>query len=341
MDTLASLQAVAHGSDTVQYFQWRKSRGSVEKFHGAVVDHVGTKETRIFNTVKRTGELLKIIDEVAGSNVVSRVALVFDWENMWALDDSQGFQKDQKKYYETCYSYYKLFWEKGVSVDIVRAESDWSGYDLVVAPMLYMVSEKTARKMADFVENGGHLYATYMLGMVNETDLCHLGGFPCGELKNVFGIWNEEIDSLYPEERVAVSGGWQAKDYCELIHPRGAEVKAVYESEFYAGMPAFTVNAYGKGKAYYQAFRHVGDFAKAQMEQILRELGIVGTIPDTREGVTAHKRCADGAEYLFVENYNGEEARDVSLGGVYTDMESGEKLQSVTLPAYGIRVLKR
>ena len=341
MDTLASLQAVAHGSDTVQYFQWRKSRGSVEKFHGAVVDHVGTKETRIFNTVKRTGELLKIIDEVAGSNVVSRVALVFDWENMWALDDSQGFQKDQKKYYETCYSYYKLFWEKGISVDIVRAESDWSGYDLVVAPMLYMVSEKTARKMADFVENGGHLYATYMLGMVNETDLCHLGGFPCGELKNVFGIWNEEIDSPYPEERVAVSGGWQAKDYCELIHPRGAEVKAVYESEFYAGMPAFTVNAYGKGKAYYQAFRHVGDFAKAQMGQILQELGIVGTIPDTREGVTAHKRCADGAEYLFVENYNGEEVRDVSLGGAYTDMESGEKLQSVTLPAYGIRVLER
>ncbi|MCV5837219.1 beta-galactosidase, partial [Escherichia coli] len=38
---LSSLQAVAHGSDSVQYFQWRKSRGSVEKFHGAVIDHVG------------------------------------------------------------------------------------------------------------------------------------------------------------------------------------------------------------------------------------------------------------------------------------------------------------
>ncbi|MDI5791640.1 beta-galactosidase [Bacillus licheniformis] len=30
MHELSSLQAVAHGSDTVQYFQWRKSRGSSE-----------------------------------------------------------------------------------------------------------------------------------------------------------------------------------------------------------------------------------------------------------------------------------------------------------------------
>lgn len=31
---LASLQAVALGSDTVQYFQWRKGRGSFEQYHG-------------------------------------------------------------------------------------------------------------------------------------------------------------------------------------------------------------------------------------------------------------------------------------------------------------------
>ena len=30
----ASLQAIAHGSDSVQYFQIRQSRGGFEKFHG-------------------------------------------------------------------------------------------------------------------------------------------------------------------------------------------------------------------------------------------------------------------------------------------------------------------
>ena len=43
MHMLSSIQAIAHGSNSVQYFQWRKSRGSSEKFHGAVVDHYGRK----------------------------------------------------------------------------------------------------------------------------------------------------------------------------------------------------------------------------------------------------------------------------------------------------------
>ena len=339
MDTLAALQAVAHGSDTVQYFQWRKSRGSVEKFHGAVVDHVGTNETRLFKAVQETGRRLKAIDEVVGSNVSSRVAIVYDWENRWALDDSQGFQKNQKRYSETCYDYHKALWEKGINVDIVRASGDWSGYDLVIAPMLYMVGQETAQKIERYVREGGHLYATYMLGMVDETDLCHLGGFPGGCLKQVFGLWNEEIDTLYPEERVGVSGGFEAKDYCELIHARGARVKAVYEGEFYAGMPAFTVNPYGKGKAYYQAFRDTGSFKRAALDGILAELGIEGPVAALPVGVTAHTRCADGVQYLFVENYNETEAV-VSAAG-YTDLETGEAMDALSVPGYGIRVLKK
>jgi beta-galactosidase len=175
--------------------------------------------------------------------------------------------------------------------------------------------------------------------MVDETDLCHLGGFPCGQLKNVFGIWNEEIDTLYPEERVRVSGGFAGEDYSELIHPRGAEVKAVYESEFYAGMPAFTVNRFGKGKAYYQAFRDTGSFKRAALADILAELGIAGPVANLPEGVTAHTRSADGTQYLFLENYTDMPA-EVTVEG-YTDMDSGEAVCTVTLPGYGIRILKK
>ena len=41
-----SYQTIAHGADTIQFFQLRRSRGGCEKFHGAVIAHVGTNDTR-------------------------------------------------------------------------------------------------------------------------------------------------------------------------------------------------------------------------------------------------------------------------------------------------------
>jgi beta-galactosidase len=190
VDTLQSLQTIAHGGDSVGYFQWRKSRGSLEKFHSAVVDHVGTNETRVFKVVQETGRRLKNIDEVAGTGVVSKAAIIFDWENMWAVGGAMAY-KSKKFYSRTCREYYQALWKNAVSVDIVSAHDDLSSYDLVIAPMLYMADQDTLDRLESFVKNGGTLYATYTLATVDGTDLCYLGGLPAGKLKEVFGIWNE------------------------------------------------------------------------------------------------------------------------------------------------------
>ena len=344
MDRLASLQAVAHGSDSVQYFQWRKSRGSAEKFHGAVVDHVGTNETRIFKAVQSTGATLKAIDEVCGSMPNARVAIIYDWENRWALDDAQGFARYDKKYMQTCLNYYETLWKRGIAVDIISAHGNFEKYDLVIAPMLYMADRDTIQRITAYVENGGTFYGTYMLGMVNETDLCYLGGYPAENLKEVFGIWNEEIDALYPEERVAIAfrdKRYEGIDYSELIHVKGAEILAVYDSEFYAGMPALTVNRYGNGKAYYQAFRDTGALWEDMTADILKELGIKETLAcEWPEGVCIHKREADGVEYLFVQNYSGERVSELQLDKEYLDIEAQIVINVVALEAFDVKVLK-
>lgn len=345
MDRLAALQAVAHGSDSVQYFQFRKSRGSSEKFHGAVVDHIGTDETRVFRAVKATGETLRRIDEIAGTMPKSRVAIVYDWENRWALDNAQGFKKHDKGYDSTCYNYYRFFWQRGFSVDIVPAHADFSRYDLVVAPMLYMTDEKTIEGISSYIENGGVFYTTYMLGMVNETDLCHLGGFPGGKLKEVFGIWNEEIDTIYPNERSSVEMdgvSYAGKDYCEIVHARGAKVLATYNKEFYSGSPALTVNTYGRGKAYYQAFCDCGEFKDEVLSAIIKELDLHGALDTVFPfGVTAHHRGDGENDYLFLENYNDTAIDPIPLDGTYTDLESGESCTAVTLEAYDVRILRK
>lgn len=344
MDRLAAMQAVAHGSDSVQYFQWRKSRGSSEKFHGAVVDHAGHENTRIFKEVSRIGETLKKIDEVCGTEVPVSVAMIYDWENRWALEDAQFFTNKDKKYTEICEEYYKAFWKRGISVDILGPHEDLSSYSFVVVPMLYMTDNETIENFARYVKNGGTLYATYLLGMVNETDLCHLGGFPAGILKDVFGIWNEELDTLYPDECVSVkmTNGlkFEVRDCCEILHTRGAQTLAAYDGEFYNGSPVLTVNNYGNGKAYYQAARDKGDFWESICGNILLDLGISSTLPENiSNGVVAHKRCDGEYEYLFVQNYCDTHVQ-LDLRREYFDMENGKEYSSIEIPPYDIRILK-
>ena len=344
MDRLAAMQAVAHGSDSVQYFQFRKGRGASEKLHGAIVDHEGSENTRIFRAVQETGATLKAIDEICGTEVRSRVAIIYDWSNRWALEDAQGYTR-KRKYVETVQDYYRKLWDRGISIDVIPADRDLSGYDLVIAPMLYMASEDLISRIKKFVADGGTFYGTYMLATVNETDLCYLGGLPGGDLREVFGIWNEEIDTLFPEDKIPVTMGekvYNGKDFTEFVHLEGARALAAMKTDFYDESPALTVNEYGKGKAYYQAFRDCGDFWADVLRAITDEIGISSPI-DTPlpELVTVHERYDGDTRYIFVENYSGKEIPSLPLGSTWLDLESGLPCDCVSLGKFDVRILKK
>lgn len=345
MHILSSFQAVAHGSDTVQYFQWRKSRGGSEKFHGAVVDHCGHENTRVFREVAELGGLLAKCDEVVGTRTRAEAAIIFDWENRWALDNAQFAERDDKRYLETVLRHYAPFWEAGVNVDIIDSEQDFSKYKLVAAPVLYMLKPGVDERIERFTAAGGTFVTTYFSGMVNENDLCCLGGVPGGKLREVLGIWAEENDTLYPEEsnRVIVKGkGYTAKHFCELIHAEDAEILGSYDSDFYKGMPALTKNEYGKGAAYYIAFCDDGDFTMDFYSELIEELRITKALESKLPcGVTAHTRNGDEKKFLFIENYNDESVTIELDRTDYVDLFVGGAVsESIELNAYGIKVLE-
>lgn len=352
MHLLSSMQAVAHGSDTVQYFQWRKSRGSSEKLHGAVVDHVGHEHTRVFKDVTDVGNTLAKLSEVVGTSVKPEVALIYDWENRWAVKDSQGPRNGGIHYEETAKRHYRPFWDLGVPVDIIDSECAFDSYKVLVAPMLYMVRPGVGERIEKFVENGGTFVATYWTGIVDESDLCFLEGFP-GPLRKTLGIWSEEIDSLHDGETnqvimsegnaLGLSGQYEAHELCDLIHLEGAEALAVYGEDFYAGRPALTVNRLGKGKAYYVASRNkepfFTDFFKTIVEQVQIKRVIDTELP---QGVTAQLRTDGETDYVFVQNFNADEQSILLDNDQYEDLIEGDKLeQALQLPGYSVRILKR
>lgn len=353
MHLLSSLQAVAHGSDTVQYFQWRKSRGCMEKFHGAVVDHEGSERTREFKDVAEVGRALARLDDVVGTTVRPEVALVQDWENEWALrEGARIYLGDHVKYRQECTAHYRPFWQSGVPVDVIDQTCDLTPYKLVLAPLSYMLRPGFSDRLKRFVANGGTAVMTYWSAVVDESDLCYLGGVPGDGLRELFGVWEEESQSYYAGETVGIAacdgnplgleGRYTAVDTCSVIHAEGATVLAAFTSEYFAGSPALTVKAHGTGKAYYIAARTAGNFLSNLYDKLIAELGIKRVMKTALpDGVTAQLRTDGRTRFVFLMNFNKVPA-SVALDGAYDDLLSGEKRAgTIALKPYGVCVLSQ
>jgi beta-galactosidase len=260
-----ALQAVANGADVIHYFQWRKSRGGCEKFHGAVVDHEGSSKSRVFRECAEVGRVLQSLAPLSGIRPErAPVALVYDWESRWALDFSAGPKKPVAGdlYTRTCTEHFRALRCAGVEVDIVSTESDFSVYSAVITPSLFLLPESTAQKLKEFAAGGGTWVATFLTGYVDETNRCWTGGFPGPNLRSVFGLWNEEIDFLHDDESVALVSvvpglpvPMRATDVFERLHTEGAEPLALADSEFYIGHPVILKNQWKQGSIYYVGTR--------------------------------------------------------------------------------------
>lgn len=305
---LWSYQAVAHGADTVMFFQMRRSKGACEKYHSAVIDHVGNENTRVFREITELGaELEKIGSETLGSRIDAKVAIVFDWDNWWATELSAGPTKLIDYPGEVSTYYYPLF-NKNIPVDIVPYDADLSKYSLVIAPMLYMNKPGYDERIRQYVKNGGTYITTYFSGYVDDNDLVILGGYP-GAQKDILGLWVEESDALPPgEENSFTYKGheYQAGVLCDIMHLNEAKSLASYNKEFYAGTPVITKNRFGKGKVYYVGTHSTGDFYDVFLGNILDELKIEPEL-SVPKGVEVTVRHNDKYKYIFVLNHNDED----------------------------------
>ena len=339
---LASLQAVALGSDTVQYFQWRKGRGSFEQYHGAVVDHLGTDDTRVFREVADLGEELKKLKDLAGTVVKAPVAVLYDWDSLWATDGMKGLAESTRNYIKTCRKAYRNLSALGVDVDVISSEEDYTGYSVIVVPMLYLLHPHVGERMKQFVEHGGHLIATYVTGYVDENQLNYLGGFPGDGLKDLFGVISEEIDTLYPSDRNRVHFAempeGEVRDYAEVLRVAdGTNVLGTYEQDYYKGMAAVTERTCQNGSAMYIAARLDDASMQRLYARTLKKAGV--SMYKLPYGVERHTREADGMQYVFYLNDTTEP--QIVSGAQGIDLLTGEVIKGIlTLEPYGVACVK-
>lgn len=335
---LQSYQAIAHGSDTVMFFQLHRSRGCCEKLHGAIIDHYARTDTRVFREVASLGsELKKLGDSVPGSLIHARTAILFDWNCMWSILFSAGPSVDFN-YAREIYTYYDAFAKENIPVDIIDPSQSFDAYDVIVAPAFCMVSEKTAGKITSFTENGGTFITSCMSGLTDENDLVTTSGYP-GKLRTVCGLWVEETDALLPGKSNTfvirsgeLEGTYPAVILCDIIHPENADTVGVYGSDFYKNTPVLCRNKFGKGEAWY-----IGACVPETDNMLLRKLILsvahdkgIQPILHAQENIEVTERTAkNGKGIVFILNH-GDDTAEVLIPFNGTDLLSDKIIRAKT-----------
>ena len=198
-------------------------------------------------------------------------------------------------------------------------------------------------RIREFVRNGGTFITTFFSGYVDENDLVIIGGYP-GRLRDILGIWVEEIDALPKDSSNSfLYGGktYSAGMLCDIMHLEGARSLAEYQEDFYAASPVITCNSFGEGQAYYVGTRSEEAFYEKLMEDICKEQDIC-PVAETPLAVEATERRRDKEHYLFLLNH-GDKAEKVSVPQACTDLlssKSYKEKEQLELAAKGVAILK-
>lgn len=334
-----SLVHVAHGSDSVSYFQWRQSAAGAEKYHSGMVPHAGTN-SRLWREVCELGENLAALGAagVAGSrSVPAQVAVLFDWPSWWA-SELDSHPSAFLRYRDIAIAWYKAIESLGIGVDVQPASKDLTGYAMVVAPTLYVVDDDTRKRLQSYVETGGHLVTTFFSGIVDENDHVHLGGYP-GALRELLGIRVEEFAPLLPGESVAVAGAGSATLWAEEIDVVTDDVETLLS---YAGTngPVVTRRTVGTGSASYvgamlddATLRSVVDVL-AHRSQVVPEVD-----PAVGADITRRVRTTLDERFTFLINHSAEPRRVATEHGV--ELLTGATVTGdFDVPARGVAAIR-
>ena len=318
---LWSWQGMAHGCESLLYFRYRGAAKGAEQFCYGILD-ADNRRGRKFREVQSFFREVPQYAQALEAPIHSDVAIVYDYDSLASfriqrqslLLDCQGEMK----------KLYKAFYDRNISVDVIPAEADLTGYQIVLLPQLTVMKPEFQAKAERFVREGGTLVLTYRTGVKDPDNNLFFGEvLPVG-YAGLAGVTVAETESLQEQNAFPVvgEGAFAGADgyggvFRDMLEVRDAEVLYRYGDSFYREFAAATRKRQGPGAVYYLGCSLDEGTISRLAETILAERGIEA-IPSP-EGVEIVTRGGAGQKIRMLMNHNAFEAE--ALG--------------ITLPPYG------
>lgn len=336
---LWTYQSLAHGAEAVLYFRWRACTFGTEQYWYGILDHDGKGRRRYREIKEIGGELAGLSDFFANSEIRNDTAIIKSYDNFWS-HRGQPHNIDFN-YNGLLQAYYDALIMNNIGADVTGADCDFSKYKLVLMPAFNLMTDELLNKCEKYVKDGGTLLITFRSGTRTWNNRMTTMTQP-GYFREMAGVELEEFDSLNFGRKVEVKGEFgegAAQMWCDILECNTAKPIALYDSHYYKGKPAVTVNQFGRGRVFYVGCDLDESAMVRLMELITGMLGINPAIETKTDGLEAVKRYYNGRDYLILLNHNCYPVKAVAEGE-YAELISGIVMRNeVELPGYGVMML--
>jgi beta-galactosidase len=333
-------EAIAHGADDVNFWQWRSALNGQEEIHGTLVGPDGTPMPLLEEVSQIGREFAQVQDAFRGTRPVSQVALLHSYESRWAIDE----QKHTNKYDQGAIlkGYYRALRKIAQSVDVVSPYAPLGQYKLVVAPDLNLIPADLARHLLAYVQGGGHLVLGPRSGMKDEFNALLPQRQP-GFLAEALGGRVEQYYAL--EQDVPVRGRWgdgSASVWAEQLKVNASDDEVLLRygaaNGWLDGQPSAITRSVGKGRITYVGAILDQTLMASAASWMTRTSGVSAAFGAVPEGVEVSRRVADGKQVFVLINF-GVEEQSVALPRKMQSLLEGQEVYVVRLARYGVAVL--
>jgi beta-galactosidase len=333
-------QAIGHGADDVNYWQWRSALNGQEEIHGVLVGPDGTP-VPFYDEVSQTAhEFAQVESSFRDTIPVSQVALLYSYDSHWAIQ----FQKHTEKYDDIglLKSYYRALRHLSQSVDVVSAYAPLDGYRLVVAPSLNVLPKDLGDHLLEYVRNGGQLVLGPRSGMKDEFNALLPQRQP-GYLADALGARVEQYYAL--EKEFPVSGTWgtgSASIWADQLKTRVPDAEPLLKygksNGWLDDQPAAVTRSCGKGRITYIGAILDDKLMAAAADWMVQKSGVTPVFGSLPEGVEVSRRMGGGKQVFILINY-AQDSRRVVLPHPMKVLLENKQAETLELAPYGVSVL--
>ncbi len=341
-------QAVGHGADAVEYWQWRAALNGQEEYHGVLVGADGLPAP-VYPEVQQIGaEFEQAGKALSGTSPVAQVALINDFDSRWAID----FQKHNAEFSPVTemVDFYRPLRAGSQGVDVIGIgaggpDVDLGRYKLIVAPGLNVLPQATGDKLLAYVRAGGTLLLGPRSGMKTFDDGLDPRQQP-GPLSEPLGARVTQFYAVDQPVPVTVDGvAGTANIWAETLETTSPEARtlAAYGAGngWLDGQPAAVTRKVGKGSITYLGAWLDAASLKRLTNALLHESGVTPLIAGVPESVEVCVRTGESRSVVILINHATEPATVPLPASLEAKILAGSTLadNSVTLPKYGVAVL--